>query len=121
MLAAVVLGGLTAAPAAGNPPGMLSFGGLQRSFVLHVPAGLGQPNGLVINLHGAGMTGGQQAAVTGYNAVADQNGFIVAYPDGIDTAWADGRGAARRGHGVPFVNGWSHCRSVSLSVGLTQG
>lgn len=29
--------------------------------------------------------------------------------------------AARRGHGVPFVNGWSHCRSVSLSVGLTQG
>lgn len=94
MLAALVLGGLTATPATANPPGMLSFGGLQRTFVLHVPAGLGQPNGLVINLHGAGMTGGQQAAVTGYNAVADQYGFIVAYPDGIDTAWADGRGAS---------------------------
>ena len=94
MMATLVLGGLTAAPATANPPGMLSFGGLQRTFVLHVPAGLEQPNGLVINLHGAGMTGGQQAAVTGYNAVADQYGFVVAYPDGIDTAWADGRGAS---------------------------
>ena len=94
MAAALVLGGLTPAPAAANPPGMLSFGGLQRTYVLHVPAGLGQPNGLVINLHGAGMTGSQQAAVTGYNGVADQYGFVVAYPDGIDTAWADGRGAS---------------------------
>lgn len=71
---------------------MLSIGGLQRSYVLHVPPG--PPNGLVINLHGAGMNGGQQAALTGYNAVADQYGFVVAYPDGIDTTWADGRGAS---------------------------
>lgn len=92
LLAALMLSVLAAAPAAADPPGMLSFGGLQRTYVLHVPAG--QPNGLVINLHGAGMTGGQQAAVTGYNAVADQYGFVVAYPDGIDTAWADGRGAS---------------------------
>jgi polyhydroxybutyrate depolymerase len=49
---------------------------------------------LVINLHGAGMTGSQQAAVTGYNTVADRYGFVVAYPDGIDTTWADGRGAS---------------------------
>jgi polyhydroxybutyrate depolymerase len=94
LLAALVVVGLTVPPAAANPPGMLSFGGVQRTYVLHVPAGLEQPNGLVINLHGAGMTGSQQAAVTGYNTVADQYGFVVAYPDGIDTAWADGRGAS---------------------------
>lgn len=92
LAATLVVGGLAGAPAAADPPGMLAFGGLQRSYVLHVPPG--PPSGLVINLHGAGMNGGQQAALTGYDAVADQFGFVVAYPDGIDTTWADGRGAS---------------------------
>jgi len=78
----------------GDLPGELVFGGLPRTYQLHVPAGLDHPAGLVINLHGAGHTGGEQAAVTNYNAVADQNGFVVAYPDGIDFSWADGRGAS---------------------------
>jgi polyhydroxybutyrate depolymerase len=78
----------------GDLPGELMFGGLPRTYQLHVPAGLEHPAGLVINLHGAGMTGGEQAAATNYNAVADQHGFVVAYPDGIDLSWADGRGAS---------------------------
>jgi len=78
----------------GDLPGDLVFGGLPRTYQLHVPAGLDHPAGLVINLHGAGQTGGEQAAATNYNAVADQNGFVVAYPDGIDFSWADGRGAS---------------------------
>lgn len=77
-----------------DPPGALTFGGLQRTYMLHVPFGLGQPAGLVINLHGSGQTGADQAAVTNYNAIGDQYGFIVAYPDGIDMSWADGRGAS---------------------------
>ena len=48
----------------------------------------------MINLHGAGATGGEQASITNYNAVADQHGFVVVYPDGIDYSWADGRGAS---------------------------
>ena len=48
----------------------------------------------MINLHGAGETGGAQASLTNYNAVADQHGFAVVYPDGIDYSWADGRGAS---------------------------
>lgn len=79
---------------AGDRPGELVFGGLPRTYQLHVPAGLDHPAGLVLNLHGAGQTGGEQAAITNYNAVADQNGFVVAYPDGIDLSWADGRGAS---------------------------
>jgi polyhydroxybutyrate depolymerase len=74
--------------------GMLPFGGLDRTYVLHVPAGVERPSGLVINLHGAGENGGEQAALTNYNAVADQHGFAVVYPDGIDGSWADGRGAS---------------------------
>lgn len=98
LLTAVILAGvLPAAPALAapaDPPGMLSFGGLQRTYLVHVPPGLPQPAGLVINLHGAGMNGPQQAALTGYDAVADAHGFVVAYPDGIDASWADGRGAS---------------------------
>ena len=78
----------------GDVPGGLTFGGLQRSYLVHVPAGLEQPAGLVINLHGAGVTEVAQAAMTNYNAVADQHGFVVVIPDGIDFSWADGRGAS---------------------------
>ena len=78
----------------GDFPDGLTFGGLQRSYLVHVPPGLEQPTGLVINLHGAGMTAGAQAAMTNYNTVADQHGFVVVYPDGIDLSWADGRGAS---------------------------
>lgn len=78
----------------GDFPDGVTVAGLQRSYLVHVPAGIDRPNGLVINLHGAGMTGGQQAAMTNYNAIADQHGFVVVYPDGIDLSWADGRGAS---------------------------
>jgi polyhydroxybutyrate depolymerase len=90
-----MVGVISASPASANPvdpPGMLTVGGLQRTYLVHAPAGA--PAGLVINLHGAGMNGQQQADLTDYNTVADRFGFVVAYPDGIDTTWADGRGAS---------------------------
>jgi polyhydroxybutyrate depolymerase len=91
----VVFNGTHASAAQGGDfPAGLNFGGLQRSYLVHIPPGLEQPAGLVINLHGAGMTSASQAAMTNYNAIADQHGFVVAYPDGIDLSWADGRGAS---------------------------
>jgi polyhydroxybutyrate depolymerase len=76
----------------GVPQGALTFGGIPRTYVVHTPPGA--PTGLVINLHGAGSTGGDQERVTGFDAAADRHGFVVAYPDGIDFSWADGRGAS---------------------------
>ncbi|MCI4676707.1 esterase [Mycolicibacterium litorale] len=90
----LIVCGVVAPPVSANPPGALTFGGLQRTYVLHVPPGLDHPAGLVISLHGAGQTGTDQAALTSFNAIADQRGFVVAYPDGIDFSWADGRGAS---------------------------
>ena len=95
LTAALMVGVISASPASANPvdpPGMLTVGGLQRTYLVHAPAGA--PAGLVINLHGAGMNGQQQADLTDYNTVADRFGFVVAYPNGIDTTWADGRGAS---------------------------
>ena len=78
-----------------NPPqaAQMDFGGLVRTYQLHVPAGVDHPSGLVVNLHAAGATGRDQEALTHYNAVADAHGFVAVYPDGIDLSWADGRGA----------------------------
>lgn len=95
----VLLGlGIPAGIASANPTGdfpvHLNFGGLDRTYQVHVPPGLTTASGLVINLHGAGQSGALQASLTNFNAVADANGFVVAYPDGIDLSWADGRGAS---------------------------
>jgi polyhydroxybutyrate depolymerase len=111
-----VAAALAAAPIAGanpvDPPGAISFGGLERTYMLHVPAGLDRPAGLVINLHGAGQTGAIQADISNYNAVADQYGFVVAYPDGIDMSWADGRGAS-----VPDRQGVDDVGFLSALIG----
>ena len=92
-LAALVPG---VAPAWAGPPQatQMNFGGLVRTYQLHVPAGLEHPSGLVVNLHAAGATGRDQEALTHYDSVADAHGFVAVYPDGIDLSWADGRGAS---------------------------
>lgn len=96
MLLVLVAGGGVQASAfpGGGAAGALTVGGLNRTYIVHAPGGRDQFTGLVLNLHGAGMTGGAQAAATNYNAIADQHGLVVAYPDGIDLSWADGRGAS---------------------------
>ncbi|AKN17993.1 hydrolase [Mycobacterium haemophilum DSM 44634] len=75
-----------------DQPGTFQFGGLKRTYMLHVPPG--PPVGLVLNLHGGGGTGAGQQGLTDFDAVADVNNLLVAYPDGYDKSWADGRGAS---------------------------
>ncbi len=59
---------------------------------MHVPPG--PPKGLVLNLHGGGGTGVGQQGLTDFDAAADADNLVVAYPDGYDKSWADGRGAS---------------------------
>lgn len=51
------------------------FGGLTRSYRLHVPPA--EPSGLVISLHGGGGTGAGQEALTDFDAVADAADLLV--------------------------------------------
>lgn len=91
-------GARCASAAPDDPSATFDFGGLSRTYLVHVPPG--HPTGLVLNLHGGGSTGGQQERLTNFDAIADADGFVVVYPDGIDNNWADGRGASepdRRG------------------------
>jgi polyhydroxybutyrate depolymerase len=101
LVIAVVLAGCgarCASAAPNDPSASFEFGGLSRTYLIHVPPG--HAGGLVLNLHGGGSNGSQQERLTNFDAIGDANGFVVVYPDGIDNNWADGRGASepdRRG------------------------
>ncbi len=66
----------------------LTSGGLHRDYRLHVPpaAAFGRPLPLVLNLHGATQNGLLEEVQSGMDASADQDGYLVAYPDGTRIA-----------------------------------
>ncbi len=77
----------------------MTYNGLQRTYYLHLPP-QHSPTvrlPLVLALHGGGRADGDELAKrTGYNQLADQEGFIAVYPNGIDAQWNDGRGKTAR-------------------------
>ncbi len=74
---------LAACPAAAAEVRNLTFDGLARSYVLHVPAGAqGRDAALVIALHGSGGSGENILEQGRWVAKADAAGFVVVAPDG---------------------------------------
>jgi polyhydroxybutyrate depolymerase len=69
--------------------GTLQVGGVERTYLVHVPTGDPSTKALplVLALHGSGMTSALMAEVTGLNAWADKTGFIVVYPQGLEKHW----------------------------------
>lgn len=61
------------------------FGLVRREYLLHIPSGFSgeEPRPLVVVLHGAFSNANQTAEETGFSALADREGFLVAYPEGI--------------------------------------
>ena len=68
---------------------------LKRTFHIHIPSFYDKSVQipLVIALHGRGGNGWSMILLTrkGFNKLADKDGFIMLYPDGIDLNWNDGR------------------------------
>jgi len=62
---------------------------MNRTYILHVPtAYTGKtPVPLVLDFHALGGTGSQEQSLSGYQAIADREGFPILFPDGIDNAW----------------------------------
>lgn len=68
------------------------YAGLKRSYRLYVPDSLdGEPAALVVVLHGGGGDAERMERYTGFNRVAQREGFVVVYPQGVDKSWNDGR------------------------------
>ena len=84
---------LAAARRAGTTAHSITVAGRERTYALHLPRAVatGTALPLVLVFHGGGGEGKQMPALTGMNAIADREGFVAAYPDGIDRNWNDGR------------------------------
>jgi polyhydroxybutyrate depolymerase len=67
---------------------------LRRNYLHYVPSSYdgSKTVPLVIALHGRGGDGQGMRELTNLNQLAEQEGFIVVYPDGYEKSWADGRG-----------------------------
>src|SRR5215469_5472604 len=76
--------------------GELRIGGRARSFVIRLPrnAQAAGPVPLILVLHGnmPGSAGSAMREWTTFDVQADTWGFAIAYPDGYQGCWADGRG-----------------------------
>lgn len=68
--------------------------GVERMYRTHLPIGYdeGQPTPLVLAFHFYGGNARMMEWLTHFNQVADENGFIVVYPEGYKNSWADGSG-----------------------------
>ncbi len=92
---ASVAGGATTSPGCGSPGSSatlsLSVKGFERTVIVHLPRGSSDsaPLALVLNLHGSGATALDQELFSGMNRTSNEDGFIVAYPQGLI---ADGSG-----------------------------
>jgi polyhydroxybutyrate depolymerase len=96
-----------AAPSAPVPVGSssrtITVDGRDRTFDLYRPGTL--PTDalvpLVVMLHGGFGSGSQAEASYGWDALAEAEHFVVAYPDGVGKAWAVGGGCC----GIPAGSG----------------
>jgi polyhydroxybutyrate depolymerase len=67
---------------------------MRRTYLLHVPEKLGANAAapLVLVFHGGGSHAATMPPFTRFDALADRHGFIVAYPEGVNSHWNDTRG-----------------------------
>lgn len=70
----------------------LTHGGVNRTAIIYLPSGYTPTSSLplVFNLHGYTSTANQQMNYSGMNTVAENNNFIVVYPNGINNQWNSG-------------------------------
>lgn len=68
----------------GDITNTLTYDGVERTYILHVPASYreSQPTALVLDFHGGGGNASTQMRTSNFSPLADEEGFIVAYPNG---------------------------------------
>ena len=66
--------------------------GYYRCWDIYVPAGLTGDVPLVIDLHGWTESPSRQRAISGFDSLADSEGFIVVWPYGLCDSWNSGPG-----------------------------
>jgi polyhydroxybutyrate depolymerase len=72
---------------------ILEHGGLERKAFVHLPPEYDDqtPLPLILAFHGGGGRGEQYARFTKLDTLADEEGFIVVFPEGVEGHWYDER------------------------------
>lgn len=99
-LVAALVGGTVAASHAQSAASAaqvrtLTAGGIARTYRVVHPPSAGAGAALVVMLHGGFGTGANAENADGWDALAGEHGFVVAYPDGVARAWNAGRCCGR--------------------------
>ena len=83
----------------------LRVDGVERGYLVFLPPAYrpGYPIPLVLVFHGGGGRASGIAPHTGFSRLAEREGFVVVYPDGLGRRWNDGRGVAATHDDVGFV------------------
>jgi polyhydroxybutyrate depolymerase len=94
-----------ASPAPAGEARALQAGGVTRRYFLYLPSTWhrGRPAPLVLVFHGGGGRASGIAPHTGFSRLAEREGFVVAYPQGLNGRWNDGRGYAATHDDVGFM------------------
>lgn len=106
---------------AGTSVHTMSYDGLDRSYRVYVPTTLTEgPSTLVVMLHG-GFGSAEQAELTyGWDRQAEEDGFIVAYPEGVARSWNGGdccgQAVARDVDDVGFVEAVVDAVDATLGI-----
>lgn len=114
LLTLVVLAGCTPSAPATRPViaasgsdlvGKVAVGGLERTYLIHIPADASpeHPLPLLVMFHGAGGDGARAEVTTGFTADSNDNDFIVVYPNGTAANSIEGELAWNAGNccGLP--------------------
>lgn len=72
----------------------VTVGNLNRTYYLYVPsnASKDRPSPLVLMFHGGGGMPAYAEKDSKFSELAEREGFLVAYPQGFEKSWNDGRG-----------------------------
>ena len=83
----------TATAIAGETTQTIMVGGMNRTFIRHIPTGYTgkTPVPVVIDFHPLGGSGSGQKNLSGWAALGDSKGFITIFPNGVGNSWNVGR------------------------------
>lgn len=74
---------------AGDSNRTINVGGLRREYLLHVPRSYdgSKPVPLVLDFHPLLSSASSHSGSSGFKQLSDREGFIVAFPNGVNPAW----------------------------------
>jgi polyhydroxybutyrate depolymerase len=97
--------------------------GLRRAVRLYRPERLAEPPALVLALHGSGGNGERLRRLTGraFERLADEEGFLLAYPDALGGQWNDCRARAGYHAALAGIDDVGFLRAVAAGAAALAG